>query len=438
MRTNKFTFYIGFLFLALFLIGCPQEYKPIPNNFPPLNTRADSLDFEFEYNYQLLSAYYIDAKTELASADYYRITKNSLSNITYMYGEMTDKFTQYFPPEYYDVIMDQLVYSESIIGLGFEIDSTLKVTQVYENGPAEKKGLLRGDSVLMVDSIPVTSESIFDRLINGKLQDEVKLTVQRGSIVISINITIDYLSMPTVFLDSAQGIPLITITGFIDSTANPNGTLAEFKNALQKTAGAAATIIDLRGNPGGSVDHCIAMAGELLKAKDTVIVEVATYPDTLNNVQLRDTTAYVTKSKGIGQGRYYVFLQDKNSASCSEILVAGVVSNTKSPVVGTISYGKGIGQYYFITFLSGIAGITSFQFLDRSFESYHHYGIKPDFEIEGEKEALVKAVELAQAKTFKRTAGYGDQYILFAKKSIGTKEKAQEKSGAFKIKRLAN
>ena len=106
--------------------------------------------------------------------------------------------------------------------------------------------------------------------------------------------------------------------------------------------------------------------------------------------------------------------------------------------MGTISYGKGIGQYYFTTFLYGIAGITSFQFLDRSFESYHHYGIKPDFEIKDEKEALAKAVKLAQEKTFKRTAGYGDKFVIFAKKSSDAKEKAQEKSGAFKIKHFAN
>lgn len=438
MRINKFYFYASFIILTLLLVGCPQEYKPIPRMSYDLETRTDSLNYEFEYNYQLLAAYYLNAKTELSNHEVYRVSKNPIENITHMYGQMDDKFTQYFPPEHYDYILEQLLYSESVIGLGLEVDSNLKVTQVYENGPAEKKGLLRGDSILMVDSNVVTSEPIFNRFINGKLNDKIELVIQRGSKKIAIEITIDHLSMPTVFLDSIDAIPLIRITGFIDSTANPDGSVVEFKNALQKTAGATATIIDLRGNPGGSIEHCVAMAGELLNAKDTIILEIATYPDTLNNVQLRDTTAYVAKTKGIGQGRYYVFLQDEESASCSEILVAGVVSSTKSPVVGTISYGKGIGQYYFTTFLYGIAGITSFQFLDRSFESYHHYGIKPDFEIKDEKEALAKAVKLAQEKTFKRTAGYGDKFVIFAKKSSDAKEKAQEKSGAFKIKHFAN
>jgi C-terminal processing protease CtpA/Prc len=33
------------------------------------------------------------------------------------------------------------------------VNEDLKVTQVYENGPAEEEGLRRGDIVLMVDSV---------------------------------------------------------------------------------------------------------------------------------------------------------------------------------------------------------------------------------------------------------------------------------------------
>ena len=444
MKTNGFIsssrLILTILFLGFLLMSCTQEYEPLsPINQIPQN-RADSLAVEFEWNYLLLSGYYFYADAELLDIEYYDVTPvttDPYANITNMYEEMSDPFTQYFTPDYYEAVLSWLTYSESISGLGLEVNKDLKVTQVYENGPAEDKGLRRGDIVLMVDSVSISSKTIFDRLVQGDIDQEIELIVKRNSDTLSFVIPIEYITMPTVFLDSLDSIPYIKITEFTDTTSNSGGTLAEFKNALRKTEGATATIIDLRDNPGGSVDHCTQMAAELLSKNDTVIVEISKSLDSLTFEQITDTIPYIAKEDGLGEGRYFVFLQNENSASCSEIFIAGVVSNTKSPVIGTISYGKGIGQYYFITFLSGIAGITSIEFYDRTFDTYNHLGISPDFTPENDSLILAKAVELAKAKTYKRTAKYGTTYKVFEKKaSDSQKGKAQKKPGAFKIKRL--
>ena len=433
-------FILTFLFFGLLLMSCAQKYEPIsPRNETPQN-RQDSLAVEFEWNYLLLSGYYFYADDELYDMEYYDVTPvttDPYANITNMYEEMSDPFTQYFTPDYYEAVISLLTYSESISGLGLEVNEDLKVTQVYENGPAEEEGLRRGDIVLMVDSVSISSKTIFDRLVQGDIDQEIELIVKRNSDTLSFAITIEYITMPTVFLDSLDDIPYIKITEFTDTTSNSGGSLAEFKNALRDTEGATATIIDLRDNPGGSVDHCTQMAAELLSKNDTVIFEISKSLDTLAFEQITDTIPYIAKEDGLGEGRYFVFLQNENSASCSEIFIAGVVSNTKSPVIGTISYGKGIGQYYFITFLSGIAGITSIEFYDRTFDTYNHLGISPDFTPENDSLILAKAVELAKAKTYKRTAKYGTTYKVFEKKaSDSQKGKAQKKPGAFKIKRL--
>jgi C-terminal processing protease CtpA/Prc len=81
--------------------------------------------------------------------------------------------------------------------------------------------------------------------------------------------------------------------------------------------------------------------------------------------------------------------------------------NKKFPVVGLTTYGKGIGQKYITTPSYSLAIITGMQIVDKDLNTYHKYGIQPDFIISDNEQALNKAVELAKEMTYVRTAGYG-------------------------------
>jgi len=244
----------------------------------------------------------------------------------------------------------------------------------------------------------------------------------------------------SVFLDSLSGIPVIRVTEFLASTnASDQGTSREFQDALEKTAGARSTVLDLRDNPGGNVDKCESMAGMLLSKGDTVVVEKRTEFDAYYEIQ-KDTTIYETaKDDGIGRRRYYVLLLDTGSASCTEIFASSLTANLKTPVVGMTSFGKGIGQYYFFTPDSGLATITNLRFFDKNGQSYHTYGIVPDFEIPDSLEALNKAVELAEERTYKRTAGYGTVALPYWQQVKAKKAPAShliqpfERGGAYRL-----
>ena len=99
-------FILTFLFFGLLLMSCAQKYEPIsPRNETPQN-RQDSLAVEFEWNYLLLSGYYFYADDELYDMEYYDVTPvttDPYANITNMYEEMSDPFTQYFTPDYYEI-----------------------------------------------------------------------------------------------------------------------------------------------------------------------------------------------------------------------------------------------------------------------------------------------------------------------------------------------
>ena len=87
-------------------------------------------------------------------------------------------------------------------------------------------------------------------------------------------------------------------------------------------------------------------------------------------------------------------------------MIAAVTNARNAPVVGTRSYGKGIGQFYIPTIAGGYAGITNVKFLDKDKNTYHAYGIEPDVTKPNLREAVNAAFEIAEEGTMVRTAGY--------------------------------
>lgn len=396
---------------------------------------ASLADSEFEFNYLLLKYFYYKADTELATSSYYTeyaggsdYAGKEYADTRYMYSQMSDLFTRYFTPAYYNYIMTLLTQSESEKNIGMAVDASLKVKYVYPNGSAAGTGIKRGDSVLTVNSVPISSYSIYEELVDSSTTTLFAIQFQRGDSTFTVSLLKTEILLPTVYLDSIGGIPVITVTEFTDSTSDPKGTDHEFERVLSETEGATATVLDLRGNGGGSVDKCVAMAEALLPKNDTAIIMISTDLDSVKMKQVMDTTYEIASSTGIGNGRYYVLLLDTGSASCTEAFAAAITSNLQAPIVGMTSYGKGIGQYYVTTYAGGIAGITSLHIFDKNGQSYHTYGILPDYEISDPDSALAKAVELAKGATVKRTAGYGTQVL-----SNWTEEKYQMKSASAAI-----
>lgn len=380
-----------------------------------------------------LQAMYVNAETEVKDVNKYldEGAKNGFTeddyefpDVSYMYSTLSDNFTNYFSPYIAERILKQLVYSEATAGIGADFQEiietncttdglctnsgTLVFKHVYKNGPADKAGVLKGDTLLTIDGTGPRNEQHFRRLeAVFDAGETVPFAIKRGEDTLNISITFDQYFSPTVFVDMVDSIPVITVTEFTDTTVLVTGTYGEFLDALEETAGAKSTIIDLRGNPGGTVEHCVNMAAEMLPKNDTIITIISHTIDSLTEEPYIDTTTYITEEDGIGAERYYVILADSNSASCAELMTAGVVSNTKSPVVGQTTYGKAIGQSYLETIAGGLTGITSMRLLDKNWGTYQKYGIVPDFEEGDADKAMQKAVELAKEGTAQRTQGYG-------------------------------
>lgn len=397
-----------------------------------------------------LQAMYVNAETEVKDVNKYldEGAKNGFTeddyefpDVSYMYSTLSDNFTNYFSPYIAERILKQLVYSEATAGIGADFQEiietncttdglctnsgTLVFKHVYKNGPADKAGVLKGDTLLTIDGTGPRNEQHFRRLeAVFDAGETAPFAIKRGEDTLNISITFDQYFSPTVFVDMVDSIPVITVTEFTDTTVLVTGTYGEFLDALEETAGAKSTIIDLRGNPGGTVEHCVNMAAEMLPKNDTIITIISHTIDSLTEEPYIDTTTFITEEDGIGAERYYVILADSNSASCAELMVAGVVSNTKSPVVGQTTYGKAIGQSYLETIAGGLTGITSMRLLDKNWGTYQKYGIVPDFEEGDSTRALQIAATLAKEMQATRTQGYGtvDKGHFTLAKKRGNKE----------------
>lgn len=453
--------------LSLSIFNCTSDDDsaidfPLPPTYEQEELKTDTLDIdtsnisqiELLYNYQLLDLYYMYAHTRDTLPKNVQIfidkgTKDNVSkgdsyctskfyDVCYMYNQVKDPFTYYFDPLYAQQALAMLTESEKEIGIGATVQEiskdSLKYVQVdfvYAKSPSEKAGLKSGDIILSVDSVKINSATAFEKLISGKLGDELALQVERNDSTLSINITISEITTPTVLLHYKDSIPIIKITEFMETSVSDSGSYGEFVSALKATENSKSTIIDLRGNPGGATEQCNAMAAELLSKGDTIIIDMETYADSVKEnreweyVQAIDTIVYTVSENGIAKNRYYIFLADTATASCAEAMIAAITTNKKSPIVGQTTYGKGIGQGILDTYANGLAIITSLQGVDKNNESFHDLGIVPDYKIDDPSEQLQKAVELAKEAKAKRTEGYGQKPLkhFFKKIAKGSNDK---------------
>ena len=404
--------------LGLLNTGCSSD-----NSLSSNGSGVAKASKEFLFNYELLYFFYNNAKEYLRAPENYigKVEDDALAeygipwdyyDLYYLYESMNDPFTQYVDPSRASAVLTSLMESEERLDPGFEwgtpnSPNEYVVTSVIRKSPADKAGLKEGDQIIAIEGVTPSSEVILNRLSIGSENEVVTYTVKRDSQTLIIPVVLKPYHAPTVELTFRDSIPIIKILEFTAETSNDSGTYGEFVEFLRETANYKSTIIDLRDNGGGDGDQCFSMSQEFLAKGDSSAGIISTEADTIRYRQAYDTTFAVNEVDGIAKDRYFVFLANEGSASCSEVLLLSVTMNKNFPIVGSTTYGKGIGQASFMTPAFSLAIITGLRVVDKNFNTYHKYGIAPDFPIANGEQALKKAVELAKDMTYQRTAGYG-------------------------------
>lgn len=364
-------------------------------------------DTELEYNHQKLSTIYLYYQ-EVGSLSRYLDqgdpADGEYSDVVYMYGTLSDQFTNYFTPD--QAAIAQNMYTggepESYIGIKFApIDDTLEVLQVAPNSPADDADIRKHDQIIKVDGVDVTGQNTdaYGELTDGGEGSSYDLTLKRGKDTLTVNVSKAQIVLPTVWMDTVESIPVIQVDWFAAGDQRGNGgTADEFDDALARIGSVPMAIIDLRNNPGGSVDQCLRMTDALLDT-GIIVYQMERLYDARLDTTVVDTTIprRVRDNQTFAERRQYVFLADKGSASCSEIMLAGIEMNTNWPIIGTKSYGKGIGQILEKTPANGLTVITTTEFRRRDMTDYHHIGIEPTIEVTDPDSVMTVAVRTAKA-----------------------------------------
>lgn len=248
----------------------------------------------------------------------------------------------------------------------------LTVVEVFDDTPAKRAGLLKGDKILEIDgesTVNITTSEAADRL-RGTPGTSVKVLVRRtdGS---RKTISISRGKIP---IESVEWKMLDGKVGYVylESFSDNSGT--EMKAALRalhekKMKG---LVLDLRGNPGGSLDVAIEIA-DLFLDSGTIVTTAG------RSEEERDVEN--ASSKGTEPAYPVVVLISSGSASAAEILAGALRNHGKSLLVGKTTFGKGSVQRLMPLPAGGALRITTAQYLTPGDISIQAVGVAPDVEL---------------------------------------------------------
>jgi C-terminal peptidase prc len=281
-------------------------------------------------------------------------------------------------------------------------ENGLMVDEPIENGPADKAGLKPGDVIRKVDGKDLDGMSMKDAigLIKGAENTDVELTVDRtddkGAVTEhKIKITRAKVTVPVVtFKDLGDGISYVRLRDFMSKNA-----MTEMKDALTKAAKGKALVIDLRGNPGGSLTAVLTITGMILpegpmlttksrNGDQVVESEIFMHKNFVLRIDpndqdpnKRDISVTPRTKLIIPEDMPVIVLVDEGSASASEIL-SGILQHCKRAiVVGKTTVGKGVGQTVVQLKYKRSLHITSFEFIPGRTPN-NWIGVIPDHDVE--------------------------------------------------------
>ena len=219
-----------------------------------------------------------------------------------------------------------------------KVGDTVVVADPYEGFPAQKADLRAGDQLLKINGEEVIGRNTDEvsKLLKGQPKTEVKVLIARIGLAKPIE---------KVLLREEVKVSSVTYSGMLDQEVgyvNLSAFRVDAGNEIQKSMfdlkskGMKSMILDLRGNPGGSLDEAVRISGFFIPRGSKVV-------DTRGKVKEWDKS-YQTPNDPVDAEMPVVVLVDGSSASASEI-VSGVLQDyDRALVVGQKTFGKGLVQ----------------------------------------------------------------------------------------------
>ncbi|HUU31624.1 MAG TPA: S41 family peptidase [Phycisphaerae bacterium] len=229
------------------------------------------------------------------------------------------------------------------VGIGAEIadrDGRFFLAHVFEGGAAARAGLVAGDEITDVEGTGVAGLSLSElgRRLRGKAGTTVTVTIRpRGEgEPRQVRLERKIVRVPPIrdaqMLDEPHGVGYVRLTGF---TPGAEGQLRKAL-AVLTAQGAKALVLDLRDNPGGSLDEAVGVAGVFLAGG-----RVAQMRGRMLGATWTYGVPFLSRPAWRGP---LVVLVNEHTASAAELAASALQDRAGATVVGRRTFGKGAVQ----------------------------------------------------------------------------------------------
>ncbi len=289
-----------------------------------------------------------------------------------------DNHSQYLDAEQYQDIRISTTGSYSGVGLEVSTEGGLvTVIAPIDDTPAERAGILSGDTIIAIDGKPVNPDEPYGTVskMRGRAGTPVRITVTRDGEESPITFelrreSIRVASVRYEILEPAIGY--VRVSQFNESTANE---LSRAINDLQDQQDGMldCLILDLRNNPGGVLDSAVDVTDLFLNAGIIVSADGRTEESRFTRRAHRGDVL---------DGAAMAVLVNEGSASASEIVAGALQDHNRAMVVGTATFGKGLVQTVIPLSKGRAIKLTTSRFYTPSGASIQERGIFPDIVVE--------------------------------------------------------
>ncbi len=278
-----------------------------------------------------------------------------------------DAYTMLFDPAMIDKIRQNNLFQYAGVGVLFAVqmeaggivaneksevlpltnaDGCPVIETVLEGGAAEKAGIQPGDAICLVDGKSLQGLSIeaMKPLLRGLVNTEVSLEIhcksgEERKVIVNRAIVHEKLVVAK----------MIGNIGYIKCLSFSPAEIAEqMRLGMEKLKDAESIVLDLRNNEGGSVSLATEVLSLFIEEGKVAVVQKRIPGDEIKYEEIpfvieRGNKQSLPRLPYLLANRPMVVLTSNETASAAELTAAALKDNIDATLIGTKTFGKGIG-----------------------------------------------------------------------------------------------
>ncbi|HZZ59112.1 MAG TPA: S41 family peptidase [Opitutaceae bacterium] len=312
---------------------------------------------------------YVDPK----AVNFADLARNALHGMV----ESLDPHSEFLEKKDNDDLAEDLSGEFGGVGIQVEVRSgKVQVIEPMDDTPAARAGIERGDEIESIDGRSVAGSGAMDAVVDrlrGKPHTHVAMTLYRPKAHKSYSVDLE---REIIKVDSVIDTRVIDDdVGYVLVTEFSEHTGEQFAAALDKLLkqNINSLIIDLRNNPGGTLDSAVEVAEPFFRKGDLIV--------STRGRRAEDNEEFRSEADGDPLDLPVAVLINQDTASAAEIVTGALKDTGKAVVVGERSFGKGSVQTI-IDFKTGDGlRLTTAKYYTPSGVSLHQVGVAPSVEV---------------------------------------------------------